>query len=318
VTFPETPYSGLLLIGDPHLEGRVPGFRKDDYPRTILEKLRWCLGYASDNRLLPAVLGDLFHLPRDNPNWLLVELMQLFDGELLAVYGNHDVHENELNEDDSLSILVHAGSLRLLSEENPFTGEIGGRPVIVGGTSWGRPLPRSFELSSPDSGDLRRLVFWLVHHDLILPGYEEAGRLRPRGLPGIDVVINGHIHRRLDEYHAGSTLWMTPGNISRRARSDATREHVPSVLRIDIERDRWDYRYITVPHEPFDAVFHESVIEETPEEGPSAFISGLAELEARRTETGAGLEAFLEQNMEQFDHEVAEQIRTLAKEVTHA
>ena len=49
------PYVGLLAIGDPHLEGRQPGFRKDDYPNVILDKLAWCLEYAEANRLLPAI-----------------------------------------------------------------------------------------------------------------------------------------------------------------------------------------------------------------------------------------------------------------------
>ena len=53
-------YQGLLLIGDPHLEGRIPGFRKDDYPNVILQKLTWALDYAAEQHLLPAILGDLF------------------------------------------------------------------------------------------------------------------------------------------------------------------------------------------------------------------------------------------------------------------
>jgi hypothetical protein len=57
-------YVGLLLIGDPHLEGRQPGFRKDDYPNVILDKLAWCLDYAAVNHLLPAILGDLFDKAR--------------------------------------------------------------------------------------------------------------------------------------------------------------------------------------------------------------------------------------------------------------
>src|SRR5438552_9043364 len=68
---PERDYRGLLIIGDPHLEGRQPGFRKDDYPNVILDKLAWCLNYANNNRLLPAILGDLFDKPRDNPTWML-------------------------------------------------------------------------------------------------------------------------------------------------------------------------------------------------------------------------------------------------------
>ncbi len=71
----EPKYAGLLLIGDPHLDGRIPGFRKDNYPEVILEKLRWSLDYAEEHRLLPAILGDLFDKPRDNPNWLLASLL---------------------------------------------------------------------------------------------------------------------------------------------------------------------------------------------------------------------------------------------------
>src|SRR5687767_5312595 len=121
-------YAGLLLIGDPHLEGRQPGFRKDDYPTVILDKLAWCLEYAASHKLLPAILGDLFDKPRDNPNWLLVRLLTLLRGEVIALYGNHDVHYNpELTDDDSISLLVKAGRIRLVSGEDPWRGTIGGR-----------------------------------------------------------------------------------------------------------------------------------------------------------------------------------------------
>jgi len=321
---PDADCCGLLLIGDPHLEGRIPGFRNDDYPQVVLGKIAWCLDYARTHRLLPALLGDLFHLPRDNPNWLLVELVQLFRSPLLAIYGNHDVHANRLSSDDSFSILAHAGCMHLLDEENLFHARMGGRRVIVGGTSWGRRLPREFVLPDDGADDMaddgaeqggRPLVFWLSHHDVIVPGYEEAGRIRPREIPGIDAVINGHIHRRLDTVVAGSTHWLTPGNISRRARSDASREHVPAVLRIDIDQHRWQPRHVTVPHAPFDDVFHSAIVNEMPPEDRSAFVAGLAELQARRTATGAGLRVFLENNLDQFEHEVAEQVRSLAEEI---
>src|SRR5688500_5680347 len=62
---PLRAYTGLLCIGDPHLASRAPGFRKDDYPRNILAKLEWAMNYAETNELLPVILGDLFHYPRD-------------------------------------------------------------------------------------------------------------------------------------------------------------------------------------------------------------------------------------------------------------
>ncbi|MCI0641161.1 MAG: metallophosphoesterase [Gemmataceae bacterium] len=331
---PRRDYQGLLFIGDPHLASRVPGFRKDDYARVILEKLSWCLRYARDHNLLPALLGDLFHFPRDNANWLLGELLALLgDHEVLAVYGNHDTPTNELGDDDTFAVLVKAGRLRLLDRDGPWRGDINGRAVVVGGTSWGRPLPEQFGFETEfrgsafpnrvwERGEGARgasapaLVFWLAHHDVLLPGYD-LGRFSPFSIPGIDIVVNGHIHRPLDDVRAGNTWWWTPGNISRITRSDIARRHMPAVLRVDIvaEAPGWRKESIGVPHEPFDAVFHEQLVEEPVSDSQSAFVQGLAELQARRTGSGAGLMEFVEANLWQFDADVAERVRDLAKEV---
>lgn len=312
--YPKTPYKGLLVIGDPHLEARIPGFRKDDYPRVILEKLRWSLGYAQAESLLPIILGDLFHLPRSNPNWLLVEVMNQFDNEILGIYGNHDVHENTLTDDDTMRVIQQAGRITLLDADTCYRAEINGRSTIIGGTPWGRRLPNSY--SHDPERPIQPLVVWLIHHDIIFPGYEDQGRIRPKELPGIDLVINGHIHRCLGEVRKGRTCWLTPGNISRRARSDATRKHRPAVLRVDIEQADWDYRYVEIPHQPFEAVFHEAVADTAVDETKSAFVSGLAELQARRTQTGEGLMQFLEKNLHQFEDNVIAEIKQLAYEVT--
>jgi DNA repair exonuclease SbcCD nuclease subunit len=312
----DSAYTGLLVIGDPHLEGRQPGFRKDDYPNVILEKLAWCLDYAAENRLLPAILGDLFDKPRDNPNWLLCRLVELFQREVIGLYGNHDVHYNpELTDHDSIALLVRCGRLRLVDEQNPWRGLIGGRALVVGGSSYRQAIPDRFEISTDDSTQVRPLVVWLTHHDVLIPGYDE-GRVRPREIDGIDIVINGHIHRRLEHVPAGKTLWLNPGNISRRSRSDASRSHVPAVLRIDVSADGYELQYVEVPHRPFDEVFHEAIVEVAGETGPSRFIAGLAELQARRTASGAGLMEFLERNLTQFEPTVADEIMSLAEEVT--
>ena len=369
-------YAGVLFIGDPHIEARTPGFRKDDYPRTVLAKLGWCLDYAIRERLTPVLLGDLFQLPRDNPNWLIVELVDLFrryahrsGGTVSAIYGNHDVHENQLDEHDSLSILDRAGCLQLLDGENallihgppatPESGEDAGtdqdsdsdrgnvvepvvasalqtnanaaRRVLIGGTPWGQSLPQRAEIETlvaaaqattpqadqqPAAGmALPPWVVWVTHHDLSLPGYEAGSVALPEG-SGLDIVVNGHVHRQLDEYRYGGTVWLNPGNITRRKRSDATRQHVPSVLRLDILPSLdWQVQRIMVPHQAFDEVFYEAIIEETAEHSTSSFVAGLAELKNRKTETGAGLGQFLELNLPQFSPEVADEIRHLASEV---
>jgi len=314
----DNAYVGLLLIGDPHLEGRQPGFRKDDYPNVILDKLAWCLDYAAEHRLLPAILGDLFDKPRDNPNWMLVRLLTLLRSEVIGLYGNHDVHYNpELTPDDSLSLLVTSGRIRLVSEESPWQGLIGGRHVVVGGASYRQKIPKSYTPAALENSPGDPLVVWLTHHDILIPGYDE-GRIKPREIAGVDLVINGHIHRRLADVPAGKTLWLTPGNISRRSRSDANREHLPSVLRVDISADAYELQYVAIPHQPFDEVFHEAVAESASRDEASAFVSGLAELQSRRTASGAGLMEFLAQNLTQFEPDVADEIMNLTREVTDA
>lgn len=309
-------FQGLLIIGDPHLEGRQPGFRKDDYPQVILDKLAWCLNYAREECLLPAILGDLFDKPRDNPNWMIDALLKMLDGPLLGIYGNHDVHyQPELTEHDSLSLLVSAGRIQLVSGDSPWVGLINDRPVVVGGASYRQEIPRQFHPGDLLDSNRSPFVIWLTHHDILIPGYDE-GRIKPFEIEGVDVVINGHIHRQLETITAGETKWLTPGNISRRSRSDATKEHIPRALRIDVTADAWSPSFVEIPHAPFDEVFHEAVIETAEQAGASAFVKGLSELEARRTKSGAGLKEFLRQNLDQFDEKVAAEILKLAEEIS--
>jgi hypothetical protein len=159
------------------------------------------------------------------------------------------------------------------------------------------------------------LVFWVCHHDLRFPGYEESGRFDCHEIPGIDAVVNGHIHRDLKQVRCGGTLWINPGNIARVARSDASRRHVPSVLRVDVTGGGYECKRVAVPHEPFDEVFHADVAAVDAVDDQSAFVRELAALESVRTSSGAGLMSFLDANLPQLDPRVANEIRTLAWEV---
>ena len=87
------------------------------------------------------------------------------------------------------------------------------------------------------------------------------------------------------------------------------------MLRIDVSKNDYELSYLEVPHRPFDEVFHESVTDAVDDASPSAFVRGLAELQARRTDSGAGLAEFLNHNVSQFESAVAAEILRLAKEV---
>ena len=327
---------GLLFIGDPHLEARVPGFRKDDYPQVALEKFRWCLEHAREHGLQPILLGDLFQLPQDNPNWLVSEIIDSIKEPLPAIYGNHDVRENSLKPNDTINILFSGGQLRRLSAAEPLQIQIDGRLIVVGGTVWGDRIPKQFAADDFQA----ELTVWITHHDLLIPGYEDGGRIRPAEIPGIDLVVNGHIHRRLNPVSKGRTHWITAGNITRRARSDASREHTPAVVCLrpsgQSEKnqatkrpsaihtfsfrsrggDSWELTWETVPHQPFDEVFHAEVqTDDAASEQGSGFVADLRELTARKTDSGAGLTEFLEQYLGQFEGPVAKEIMRLHDQV---
>lgn len=311
-------YQGILFIGDAHLASRTLDFRKDDYPRESLKDFFWCLDYARKKKLLPALLGDVFHWPRDNANWLLGELLQFLNGrEVVCIYGNHDCQENRLTENDSLMVLIQAGALRLLSPTDPWRGTMNGQPVQLAGTSWGQDSPNEVTRESS-----QELVFWMTHHDWILPGYEgpqgPLGKIEPKLLRGANLVVNGHIHRQLEEYQFETTRWLNPGSIARVSRSDASKNHKPMLLKVDIGKKNWTIDYVNVPHRPFKEIFHEAIVDNDGLplfENTSAFIHGLAELQARRTDTGAGLVAFLENNLSPFPETVQSEIRSLAEQV---
>ena len=316
---PDDSYVGLLVIGDPHIEGRQPGFRKDDFPEVILNKVQWCLEYAKTNRLLPTFLGDLFDKPRDNPTWMMGRLIEMMSRvPSIGIYGNHDCAETSLNENDSLSILIKAGCLRLVDESSPWRGTMNDRSVFVGGSSYRQPIPVEFEIKATRKRTLfdnDPFVVWLTHHDIDIAGYEN-GRFKPHEIENVNLLINGHIHRRLESVKAGTTTWRTPGNISRRSRSEACKEHVPTVLRIDVGLESHTITDIEVPHQKYDEVFHSEVAQANAEQTSSGFVTGLAQLNSLRTQSGAGLHAFLAENLEQFEPAVAAEIKALATEVT--
>lgn len=305
-------FKGVLCIGDPHLASKIPGFRKDDYMEAIFKKLEFALKYAEENKLLPVILGDLFHWPRDNATRLLTRLIRLFENRLiLAVTGNHDTTEQQLQDDDSLSLLAAAGRIYLLDQNGPWKGMINNVFVTIGGTSWSDRLPKSF------SGGPNSLVIWIAHHNICFSNGEDLG-VKPEELPGINLLINGHIHKPMPTEVHGMTTWMNPGNISRVARSEAVKAAKPTVLKIvPITQNEWVSEVIEVPHKPFDEVFHpmNELYHSSERDGGSLFIQGLEDLESMRTEGGLGLITFIQNNINLFEKEVADVILDLVKEV---
>lgn len=327
---------GILCIGDPHICSWAPGYRKDDYTKAIFAKLRWALDYARTESLLPILLGDLFHVPRENHNALIVQLMSLLNPPVYAVVGNHDRSETLLSEHDSLAVLVSAGRVRRLSDQVEVF-DIGGVRVGIGGTDHGQPFPDAIDR---EKLGVPRWVIWITHHDLpfvVAPpaaapargevakswGWAQSLKVRPTlsdmvrpELAGVDLVVNGHVHAQAADTVRGSTIWCNPGSIARVSRAQDVKNHVPGVLRVDVSDAQMTRTHIEVPHRPFDEIFHP--IDESPryERGESGFITSLQSMQKFKTADGQGLCRLIESNLDRFSNErVKIEIQKLLQEV---
>lgn len=290
-------YDGILFIGDPHVCSRQPGHRIDDYRETVLKKLSFCLEVSRERNLLPVILGDLFHLPRDNPNSLLVDLIRLFmPVRPWVLVGNHDKYEARFTPDVSLAVLQAAGAARVIWEAGIVdVVRVGDRQVMLGASPDWTPIPSRVENTSEAD-----TVIWLTHHNISFPGYE-AGRDDPREIAGVDIVVNGHIHTPKEPVCTGSTIWVNPGSIVRVTRSPVTRNVKPGILVWKPGDDRKGrFEKIPIPVRPFDEVFQpmEYQVEGEGDLKDSLFIRGLENIMIKKTAEGVGLKAFLEANLE--------------------
>lgn len=211
--------TGLLFIGDPHLSSRKPGRRTDkDFTGTVLDKLDQAFQIARKDGLLPVILGDLFNSAGDNDLSMLSRLLKLLRGHVeqggakpMSLVGNHDLKDAGLSMDTALSVIRESGLLTLLEDS---------APVLVPGITVLWPLSYG-QAGSIHEMDGRLLaandelpVIVLTHADFAFQG-AYPGSAPMVEIPGVCMVVNGHMHKPAPDVRKGETLWCNPGNITR-------------------------------------------------------------------------------------------------------
>ncbi len=225
---------GLLFIGDPHIASYTPGRRLDaSYLDTVLGKLAQAGEIAKERRLWPVCPGDLFESRHDTDITMLVRttrVLRQFWQRMTSTPGNHDKAEMRLSEGEAMSLLAESGTLEVIHESRLWAileleDESGGHKRLgVGFTPYGHPLPGSLaEVAGLDDDTSPQqalaaigadAVVWITHADLAFDGvYPGAKELF--NIPGIETVINGHMHGQSIPILVGGTAWHNPGNITR-------------------------------------------------------------------------------------------------------
>lgn len=292
--------SGLLFIADPHLADVSPGQRLEGYLDQIMSKIKACLDHADEQDLAVVILGDLFHWPRDNSNKMLVDLISLFgsrtgEDKIWSLVGNHDKYQSRFTDDVSMAVLEAAGVLNVMKNDGPqFVLETKEGRVLVGASPDGTPLPKGYR---GEVGDFET-VLWVTHHNIRFPEFIDRA-YSIKELPGIDWLVNGHIHRPQPTIRKGQTTWANPGNITRLTFSRRSMEREPAAA-IWLPGCRELDKFV-VPFEPFDTVFPDQEFPPETEAGgneaESDYVKGLERLAWRRTQEGMGLRQFLSDNV---------------------
>lgn len=291
--------SGLLFIADPHLADTPPGQRLEGYLDQIMVKMKACFDYATAHNLTVVILGDLFHWPRDNSNKMLVDLIELLGSrtgneKIWSLVGNHDKYQSRFTDDVTMAVLEAAGVLNVIKDDGPqFILETDQGRVLVGGSPDGTPLPKGYERQKggPET------VIWLTHHNIQFPEFLDRA-YSIKELPGIDWLVNGHIHRPQTTIKKGQTTWANPGNITRLTFTHRSMEREPAAAIWTPgceELKKW-----VVPFEGFDRVFPDQELpseDVAVEEGESDYVKGLERLAWQRTQEGMGLKQFLTDNV---------------------
>ena len=107
----------ILFAGDLHLFNKIPISRLDDYPQTMLNKLKMILDIPSDYYIFS---GDWFHTPDVSKEYTakVIEVLQKYQGKnIYTVIGNHDTNfgKTENIENSSLGIIFATGFVRRLT-----------------------------------------------------------------------------------------------------------------------------------------------------------------------------------------------------------
>lgn len=216
--------TGFLFIGDPHVSSVRPGKRTDDFLAAVLAKISQAAKICCEQRLIPVFLGDLIHRDGENSNSLrsnLTLVLKQFPCVPLEVNGNHGKHSTVSVPEDIEFDLDAAGTLELMDEaQHVREWQIDGKTVRLLVAPYGVEFPASV----PTGDGVFNLL--VSHHDLAFQGaYPGAHEMNE--IPGLDMLVNGHMHKTAPSVTKGATVFHCPGNISRL--STDTADHKPAV-----------------------------------------------------------------------------------------
>jgi hypothetical protein len=224
-------YDGILFVGDPHLWSKKPGQRLDsNFTNVVLDKVDQAVKIAIKENLYLVFLGDLFQDDKENNVELITKITRILKplkkrDAAATVEGNHEKTQVTVTDDVALGLLKESDTIHIM-EKNDWWGtmDIKGKKVLIGSTPYGLEIPKAVKLPNNVKGEV--FCIWLTHHNLAFgdtyPGVQFLHEIK-----GVDMLVNGHIHKTKKPIKIGKMLAHNPGNITRWSKDCA--DHIPAV-----------------------------------------------------------------------------------------
>lgn len=189
----------LILCGDLHLREDTPVCRTDNFLAAQWKKLEFIFDLQMEHNCPVLCSGDLFNTAKPSLE-LLSNVMKRIPYQFNTVYGNHDLPNHSLNEQEKCGVYALAVANKL---------------TILEGTHFNQ-LPEKHFFNLEIKG--KKILVWHVMTyttELPFPGCEE---LKARSLlkkyPEYDLILTGDNHTPFTQTYEGRLL-VNPGSMMR-------------------------------------------------------------------------------------------------------
>ena len=240
------PMERIAIVVDPHLRGRPPRSRLDDFQAAILRKLTWVVDYCNEQNitcmLIPGDLFDSFAVGVTTIGDLAVTL-QRFYGVILTIPGNHDLIAGnpETKWRTPYYMLSRLGVTKDLDRKvYMIDGGAGRKNICVSGHgfTYETDTPEGMKQFDPEAPPCDSAVRIHMVHSMLLakaPGFDMRHTLIEDVRSDADVIVSGHDHsgfgviRRKD-----GKLFINPGSIARLSASETEMNRQVQIAVIDV------------------------------------------------------------------------------------
>lgn len=251
----------LLFITDTHGRATSPKARLDNFPETLLDKLRWVGEYAVENDIDGVIHGgDWLESPDVSEAYIseIVKVLKEYPCPIATVVGNHDIYgyNPDTFRRTPLGIAEASGVIERLYSKVPFIIEKEGEVAVLTGQDAIHDLDKGTDYYYTDS-----YAHDEYHGKPCINIHTVHGMLVAKDWPMVnctviddiahkcnaDIILTGHEHTGYGVVDKVETIFCNPGSLSRVTAAVGDVRRDVRMAEISIDGELFDIKLINLP-----------------------------------------------------------------------